>query len=84
VLAALAHAAVLSEIPQVPASLLTARLEEVHLLSADIGKHVFWRGFSGSLFVNEGLSWKDLIISFFTLLLRRSYQDYYNTVELSS
>jgi hypothetical protein len=32
VLAALAHAVVLSEVPDVPASQLTARLEEVHVL----------------------------------------------------
>ena len=31
-LAALAHAAVLSEVPRVPASQLEARLEEVHVL----------------------------------------------------
>lgn len=35
-LAALAHAAVLSEVPPVPASQLTARLEEVYVPSGDI------------------------------------------------
>ncbi len=52
-LAALAHAAVLSEVPHVPASQLTARLEEVHVLScnsADIGNHGLFM-----LFMNEGL-----------------------------